>query len=110
MQCKMSALEELGLLPLVKKRIKSGFTHKTIVEELRAAYPGVRGISLRSLKRFCAAHDLHATSRCSDPALDVLIAYGIGLVSCRAKGICCKTLNESLSLSLCRWDLPMVGK
>lgn len=61
--------------------MKDGYTQKAIVEELRAALPGVRGISVRSLKRFCASHNLRATSRCSDGVLDVLVAYGAGIVS-----------------------------
>ena len=36
---------------------------------------------MRSLKHFCAAHNLQATSRCSDWVLDVLVSYGIGIVS-----------------------------
>jgi hypothetical protein len=74
-------LEDLDVLPFVRTRIKGGGTHKKIVQELRAIFPGVRGISVRSLKRFCAAHNLHATSRCSDQVLDVLVAYGAGTVS-----------------------------
>ena len=77
----MSAYEALGLFPLVKERIESGCTHRALVQELRSAFPGVRGLSVRSLKRFCAKHNLHATSRCSDQVLDVLVAYGAGVVS-----------------------------
>ena len=77
----MSAYEVLGQLSFVAGRIKSGSTHKVIVQELRIAFPGVRGISVRSLKRFCAAYNLHATVRCSNQVLDILVAYGIGIVS-----------------------------
>lgn len=77
----MSALEALNVLPYVQMRVNSGYTHRAIVEELRNRFPGVRGISVRSLKRFCSVYDLHATSRISDQVLDVLVAFGIGTVS-----------------------------
>ena len=77
----MSALEDLNLLSFIAERIRNGTTHRAIVQELRVAFPGMRGISVRSLKRFCAAHNLRATCRCSDRVLDVLVSYGIGIVS-----------------------------
>ncbi len=77
----MSAFRDLNLLPIVERRIGSGSTHWAIVQELKAAFPGVRGISIRSLKRFCADQNIHATSRCSDRILDILVACGAGLVS-----------------------------
>ncbi len=77
----MSSLDSLDILPLVQSRVRNGHTHKRIVEELRRTFPGVRGISVRSLKRFCAVYNVYATSRISDQALDVLVAYGVGSVS-----------------------------
>ncbi len=67
---------------------------KAIVEELRIAFPGVRGISVRSLKRFCAKHNLHSTTRCSDEVLNVLVAYGAGIVS----HFSLKILNVSINV------------
>jgi len=76
----MALLNELGLLTFIRRRIEGGDTHKSLAEELRLLFPGVRGISARSVKRFCAEHNLHATSRLSDNAVDVIVAYGIGKV------------------------------
>lgn len=47
---RMSALESLNVLPYVKEGIRNGKTHRDIIRELRVAFPGVRGISMRSLK------------------------------------------------------------
>ena len=47
---------------------------------------------MRSLKRFCATHNLHATSRCSDRVLDVLVAYGAGIVSTSLMLLCCNLI------------------
>ena len=77
----MSALEELNILSYVKRHIQNGSTHKTITEDLRSLFPGVHGISVRSLKRYCAAHDVHSTSRLSDRVLDILVSFGRGMVS-----------------------------
>lgn len=77
----MAVLEELNVFHLVRQRIKEHATHKIIAEELKHLFPGVKGISRSSVKRFCAKYDLHRTSRLSREALDVLVAYGIGKVS-----------------------------
>ena len=84
----MSVFRDLNLLHMVERRVKNGFSHRAIVQELKSAFPGVRGISVRSLKRFCADENIHATSRCSDQVLDTLVAYGAGLVSCGIVFIC----------------------
>lgn len=77
----MASLEELGVLDLVRRRVEDGTTHKVIAEELRRLFPGVRrGISPRSVRRFCMKHHLHATSRLPSEALDILVAYGVGMV------------------------------
>ena len=58
----------LNMLALVKRQIEGGSTPKAIVQELSH----VSGISIRSLKRFCATHQLHATARCSDELVQEL--------------------------------------
>ncbi len=88
----MSALENLNVLPFVNTRLKNGYTRKAIVE-LRIAFPGVRGINVRSLKRFCAKHNLHCTARRSDEVY-VLVAYGAGIVS----HFSLKILNVSINV------------
>ena len=78
----MSALSESNLLPFIAIRRKNGCGYKTIADELKALFPpGYRGISVRSIQRFCIANNLHASSRLRDEALDVLVAFAIGMVS-----------------------------
>lgn len=76
----MSVLYELNLLPMITVRRLEGASYKKIARELRALYPGVRGLSARSVKRICRSYNVHATSRLSDQALDTLVACGIGMV------------------------------
>ena len=85
----MAALEELGLLPFIRKRIEEGSTYKVLCNELRSMFPGVRGVSVRSIKRFCAVHGLRSTSRLSNRALDVLVAFGVGTVCQSVHGVVC---------------------
>ena len=78
----MALLNQLSVLPFISTRRKNGHTYNDIARELRALFPATdRGLSARSIKRFCRANDLHATSRVDDQTLDVLIAFGIGMVS-----------------------------
>ena len=37
----------------VRERISKGVTHSAISQELQQLYPGVRGLSERSVRRFC---------------------------------------------------------
>ncbi len=49
---------------------------------------------MRSLKRYCAKHNLHSTARCSDEVLNVSVAYGAGIVS----HFSLKILNVSINV------------
>lgn len=77
----MAHLEDLGVFDLVERLIQRGKTHKAIADDLRRLFPDARrGTSPRSVRRFCAKHHLHTSSRLSEQAVDVLVAYGIGMV------------------------------
>lgn len=77
----MASLEELDVFDLVRRRVSGGSTHRAIAGELRRLFPNVRrGISPRSVRRFCARHHLHSTSRLPSEAVDILVAYGVGMV------------------------------
>ena len=53
-----------------KKVTEERKTHKEISDELKQIYPGVSGLSSRSVRRFCNAHDIHSMSLLTDPDLD----------------------------------------
>lgn len=76
----MATLEDLNVFNLIRRRINGGKTHRSIAEELRRLFPSARGVSSRSVRRFCSRHNLHATSRLPSQSLDILVAYGIGMV------------------------------
>lgn len=56
-------------------------SHRDISDELRRRYPSTRGLSARSVRRFCETHDIHSTSRVSDLELDAYVRNGVARVS-----------------------------
>ena len=61
--------------------LQRGMTHAQIAVELQARYPGERGFSERSVRRFCASHGITSSSGLSDLHLDKVVASGIAKVS-----------------------------
>ena len=47
----------------VRKRVEEGNSHAVISEELQTMFPGLRGLSERSVRRFCT--DRRLSRRCS---------------------------------------------
>ena len=72
-----------GIEDYVRKRIvEDRATHKVVSEELKRMYPSVsRGLSSRSIRRFCETRDIHASSRLSDTQLDIVMRTNIHKVS-----------------------------
>lgn len=55
-------------------------SHKQISDELKLLYPGTRGLSVRSIRRFCDRHDIRATSMLSDENLDTVVSSSVAKV------------------------------
>ena len=71
-----------GVEDFIRNRIEQGATHKVLSDELKALYPLIsRGLSSRSIRRFCEAHDIHSSSRLSDVQLDTVVRTSIHKVS-----------------------------
>ena len=80
----MAVLETIpGAEDYVRKRIvEDRATHQVVSEELKLLHPWIsRGLSSRSIRRFCEAHDFHATSRLVDSQLDMVVKTSIHKVS-----------------------------
>ena len=81
----MALLETLpGVEDYIRKRIvEDRATHKVVSEELKLLYPWIsRGLSSRSIRRFCETHDFHATSRLSATQLDMVVQTSVHKVRC----------------------------
>ena len=79
---RMATMEMLpGSHALISKRVKEERkSHKQISVELKGLYPGVRGLSIRSVRRFCEKHDIHATSLLTNENLDRVVSSSIAKV------------------------------
>ena len=70
-----------GIHSLILKRVvEERKGHQQISEELKALYPGVRGLSARSVRRFCDEQHIHTTSRLSDEDLDRVVSSSVAKV------------------------------
>ena len=52
-------------------------TYEQISEELKGMYPGTRGFSVRSIKRFCLKKGYRKYSCPSDMELDIVVANSV---------------------------------
>lgn len=80
----MAVLETIpGVEDYIRKRIiEDRATHQVVSEELKLQHPWIsRGLSSRSIRRSCEAHDFHATSRLADNQLDMVVKTSIHKVS-----------------------------
>ena len=55
-------------------------THSQISDELKQQFPGVRGLSSRSVRRFCDVHDIRRSSKLTATDLDRVVASSIAMV------------------------------
>lgn len=77
----MATLETIPhILSFVSRRVEERKTHKQISEELNRLYPGIRGLSARSVRRFCDHHDIHSASLLADEDLDRVVSSSIAKV------------------------------
>ena len=71
-----------GIHSLVMKLIvQDRKSYQHVSDVLKRRYPMLRGLSSRSVRRFCEAYSIHATSRISDYDLDASVRHCITRVS-----------------------------
>ncbi len=78
----MATLEKIdGVAAFIRKNIESEHkSHKDVSDELQRQYPGLKGLSSRSIRRFCCKHGIHATSRLSSDALSRVVRSAVSQV------------------------------
>lgn len=71
-----------GIQQLVRQKVvveRKSF--EVVSQELKQAYPNItRGLSSRSVRRFCNLNGIHTTSRLSDENLDRVVASSVSMV------------------------------
>ena len=74
-----TALE--SFVDFVREKVQRyGWSHKRISLFLQENNPGVRGLSERSVRRFCHQNDIHKTSRLDNLSLDEAVTKATSMV------------------------------
>ena len=55
----MAELESLVSEALVRDLVKKKYTHRQISDYIKTLTPSTRGVSPRSVERYCAVHNIH---------------------------------------------------
>ena len=79
----MAALESIvGIVGILKEKvIGERKSYARVSEELKGSYPLLaRGLSARSVRRFCSVHAIHVSSRLSDADLDRVVSCSVAKV------------------------------
>ena len=77
----MSTLESIAFAePHIRDRVNNGYTHQSIALELQQHYPSLRGLSARSVRRFCYRNQIHHSSRLSATEIDAVVERYVGQV------------------------------
>ena len=85
-QCTIMAVKTLdsidGIESLLRKKVQDERkSYKTTAAELRNKYPHLtRGLSARSIRRFCKGRDIHPSSRLTASQLDRVVSSSVSKV------------------------------
>ena len=77
----MTAIDNLVHVDFIEQLVDQGYTHRSIADILRISFPGVRGLSERSVRRFCEQHGIQYSQRLSDADLKHAVASVVRQVS-----------------------------
>ena len=70
-----------SFVDFVREKVQRyGWSHKKISLFLQENNPGVRGLSERSVRRFCHQNDIHKTSRLDNQTLDEVVTKATSMV------------------------------
>lgn len=72
-----SAISRLNCGSIIKDRVEARFTHAAIALELQQQFPGVSGLSERSVKRYCSANNIHYSSCLNQERVDQLVEQAV---------------------------------
>jgi len=72
----MAALEDILHEDWVRNLVKRGVSHLSISQHLKAKYPNTRGISERSVRRYCQAHGI---ARLTNEEIDGFVTHFVSL-------------------------------
>jgi len=67
-------------MAVLSEILEPRFVERFLVEEIKNQFPGVRGCSLESVKRFCSQHGIKKQVSMSDNTLDLVVRSAISEV------------------------------
>ena len=76
MKTNMATFSEVADEVFVRDLVIRGVSHREISDCYRSQYPNVRGLTERSVRRYCCERSIH---RISNDELDAIVAQHIGL-------------------------------
>ena len=77
----MAGIDEMGLKAFIHYKIsEEGITYEDLSILLKQLYPNCKGLSVRSLQRFCKQEEIHKTSRITDATLDDVVKESVAQV------------------------------
>ena len=93
----MSRIEEKALSGFVRERVAAGAMHVDISRDLQSLYPGKRGLSSSSVRRFCASNNV--SRRSGLDASEVLESVASAVAEVRVAPAVARHLHLSNHLS-----------
>lgn len=76
-----TTLEQLNCEDFIRDRIESKHTHQDIAAELQQMHPNTKGLSARSIRRFCAQKNIHFSSRLTESQVDQAVESAVAQVT-----------------------------
>ena len=55
-------------------------SYESVSNELKSLNPNTKGLSVRSVRRYCEENDIHGTSRLTDTQLDCIVGESVSQV------------------------------
>lgn len=80
-------------------------SYESVSDELRRTNPSMRGLSSRSIRRFCAERGIRATSRLNDAQLDKVVATSVAKVHWQRSSNCIVVSGVNVTARAAAWPI-----
>ena len=81
---------------VTQKVVFERMSYEAVSEEIKRYFGSTRGMSIRSVRRFCVKRGICRTSHLSDTELDVVVSNGVGKVSMHSLNMIENCLHASV--------------
>ena len=107
----MSVLEQLPNIESIIRHyiVVEKRSYESVSDELKRQYGSTRGLSTRSIRRYCRQHDIQQTSRLSQDQIDIVVAGNVSKVNYSKEIIINVTILEYIPTTVIRSG-PLMGE